>query len=82
MFCYVIYGRCQGNLPFSLYCFRYRFRSLSSMFILLNFLVNVQLDVIYERKLTVSNMLEKTLKIVFDRKRFPYYNSSCGSAPG
>ncbi|HAC5322139.1 TPA_asm: hypothetical protein GZT74_08395 [Listeria monocytogenes] len=65
----------------SLYCFRYRFRSLSSMFILLNFLANVQLDVIYVRKLTISNVLEKTLKIVFDRKRFPYYNSSCGSAP-
>ncbi|MCG3303691.1 hypothetical protein [Listeria monocytogenes] len=52
------------------------------MFILLNFLANVQLDVIYVRKLTISNVLEKTLKIVFDRKRFPYYNSSCGSAPG
>ncbi len=40
------------------------------MFILLNFQVNVQLDVIYARKLTISNMLEKTLKIVFDRSAF------------
>ncbi|PDK41231.1 hypothetical protein AFZ32_08940 [Listeria welshimeri] len=82
MFCYVINSCCQGNLPFSLSFCRYRFRSLSSIFILLNFQVNVQLDDAYTWKLTSINALGNPLKNVFDRKRFPYYNSFCGSAPG